>query len=205
MTIINSIGTEYKFPETVAQGDLLYASVANTITPLAKYSTTPNLGYLSNAGTDDAPLWVEFDSVYFTYALGLLAIDVTNIVIDISTNTTGALPTASGGTNQYEYIQTLSDGANISWNTALGAYATVTLAGNRTLNNPSNVVAGGMYKIFVKQDGTGGRTLAFGANFKFPGAIVPTISTGISAVDILEFWAETTTALHLTNCIYNSK
>ena len=102
-------------------------------------------------------------------------------------------------------IQTLTDGANIAWDASLGAYATVTLAGNRTLDNPSNVVAGGMYKIFVKQDGTGGRTLAFGANFKFPGAIVPTISTGISAVDILEFWAETTSALHLTNCIYDSK
>ena len=129
---------------------------------------------------------------------------INNCVIGGVTAVAGTFTTVTAKTLTCT-IQTLSDGANIAWDASLGAYATVTLGGNRTLDNPSNVVAGGMYKIFVKQDGTGGRTLAFGANFKFPGAIVPTISTGINAVDILEFWAETTSALHLTNCIYDSK
>ena len=82
----------------------------------------------------------------------------------------------------------LSDGANISWDLSQNQVASVTLAGNRTLDAPSNQVAGATYILIVKQDGTGGRTLNTSASaYKFPGGTEPTLSTGANAVDILTF------------------
>ena len=62
----------------------------------------------------------------------------------------------------------LSDGANIATDASLSNVFTVTLGGNRTLDNPTNLVAGRTYVWVITQDGTGGRTLAYGSNFDFP-------------------------------------
>lgn len=72
--------------------------------------------------------------------------------------------------------QTLTDAATIAVNMALGINFNVTLGGNRTLGNPTNAKPGQSGRIRVMQDGTGGRTLAFGANWKHIGS-VPTIPT----------------------------
>ena len=66
-------------------------------------------------------------------------------------------------------IQALTDGTNISVDLNVGQNFTVTLAGNRTLDNPTNCVAGQVGSIFVVQDGTGSRTLAYGTSWDFPG------------------------------------
>ena len=63
--------------------------------------------------------------------------------------------------------------------------STVTLGGNRTLDNPTNLVAGRTYVWVVTQDGTGSRTLAYGSNFDFPGGTAPTLSTGADDVDLI--------------------
>lgn len=56
----------------------------------------------------------------------------------------------------------LTDAATIAWDMQFGLNATVTLAGNRTLGNPTNKPDAGASGFFVvKQDGTGSRTLAF--------------------------------------------
>lgn len=58
----------------------------------------------------------------------------------------------------------LTDAANIAVNLANGKHFSVTLGGNRTLQNPTNLPAGTDCKPFVvivTQDATGGRTLAF--------------------------------------------
>ncbi len=79
----------------------------------------------------------------------------------------------------------LTDAANIATNAALGNVFTVTLGGNRTLDNPTNPVAGGIYTWVITQDGTGSRTLAYGAAFKWPAGIAPTLSVAIGAVDMI--------------------
>ena len=85
-------------------------------------------------------------------------------------------------------MTTLSDGANISWDLSQNQVAKVTLAGNRTLDAPSNQVAGATYILIVVQDGSGSRTLNTSASaYKFPGGTEPTLSTGANAVDILTF------------------
>lgn len=79
----------------------------------------------------------------------------------------------------------LSDGTNIATDCSLGNVFSVTLGGNRTLSNPTNHVAGATYLWIIRQDGGGNRTLAYGTAFKFPGGVVPTLSTAAGAVDIL--------------------
>jgi hypothetical protein len=87
---------------------------------------------------------------------------------------------------------TLTDGANISWNAQTDPAAKVTLAGNRTLDNPTNLAAGATYVLRVIQDATGSRTLAYGSAFKWPGGSAPTLSTAANAVDVLTFYCDGT-------------
>jgi hypothetical protein len=63
----------------------------------------------------------------------------------------------------------LADGANIATDLALGSVHTVTLGGNRTLDNPTNKTIGQTHYWIITQDGTGGRTLAFGTDYDFDG------------------------------------
>lgn len=78
-------------------------------------------------------------------------------------------------------FQALADGATIDTDAGLSNHFSVTLAGNRTLANPSNMRDGGIYNWRIKQDGTGSRTLAYGSKFRFSGS--STLSTAAGAVD----------------------
>jgi hypothetical protein len=93
-------------------------------------------------------------------------------------------------------IGTLTDGATITPNFDTNQNFSVTLGGNRTLANPSNIDAGQTGSIFVVQDGTGSRTLSFGAYWKFPGGTAPTLSTAAGSVDRIDYIVYTTTAIH---------
>ncbi len=63
----------------------------------------------------------------------------------------------------------LADGANIATDCSKATVFTVTLAGDRTLDNPTNKNIGQIYDWKITQDGTGSRTLAFGTDFNFVG------------------------------------
>jgi hypothetical protein len=93
-------------------------------------------------------------------------------------------------------IVTLTDAANISYDMDDGCNAAVTLAGNRTLDNPTNITVGQSGSIFITQDGTGSRTLAYGDAFDFAGGTAPTLSTGANAVDRIDYIVRTTTSIH---------
>jgi len=88
-------------------------------------------------------------------------------------------------------VQTLSDGANISWDLSNG-HGSVTLAGNRTLDNPTNQTAGQWYILKVAQDSTGGRTLSWGSTYKWTDGIYPVLSAGANAADVFYFWSDGT-------------
>ena len=93
-------------------------------------------------------------------------------------------------------IATLTDGATITPDFGANQNFTVTLGGNRTFANPTNIVAGQTGSIFVVQDATGGRTLSFGSYFKFPAGTAPTLSSGANAVDRIDYIVRTTTEIH---------
>lgn len=95
-------------------------------------------------------------------------------------------------------ITALTDAANISINLNENNFYSVTLAGNRTLDNPTNVIPGQSGCIFITQDGTGSRTLAFGSNYNFAGGTAPTLSTGVGEVDTLSYVVRTSTSIVCT-------
>lgn len=86
----------------------------------------------------------------------------------------------------------LSDGANIAWNAATQQVAGVTIAGNRTMDAPTNIPQGRFISVRVKQDATGSRTLSWNVVFKFNGGSAPTLSTAANAVDLFIFWCDGT-------------
>jgi hypothetical protein len=72
---------------------------------------------------------------------------------------------------------------------------TLTLGGNRTLGAPTNQTAGQGGVIVITQDGTGSRTLAYNAVWKFPGGTAPTLTTTANAVDVLAYYVESGTRI----------
>lgn len=115
-------------------------------------------------------------------------------------NTDANVPTnANLKASDHEFTRTqnfnatsLTDAANIAWDAQKNQVAQVTLAGNRTLDNPTLVNAGAVYILRVVQDGTGSRTLAYGSAYKFPGGAAPVLSTGANDVDVLTFLSDGT-------------
>jgi hypothetical protein len=93
-------------------------------------------------------------------------------------------------------ITALTDGSSITPDLADSNNFSVTLGGNRTLANPSNIVAGQSGSIFVTQDGTGSRTLAYGSYWDFAGGTAPTLSTSANAVDRIDYVVRTSTSIH---------
>ena len=113
-------------------------------------------------------------------------------------DTAGAdLDTANNWTKgQRGEITALSDGSTITPDFNDSNNYSVTLGGNRTLANPSNLTVGQSGSIFVTQDGTGSRTLAYGSYWDFAGGTAPTLTTTASAVDRIDYVVRTTTSIH---------
>lgn len=86
--------------------------------------------------------------------------------------------------------QDLVDGATITIDGNAGFNFRVTLAGNRTLANPTNMKTGQSGVIIVTQDATGGRTLTYGSNWRFPGGAASggVLSTAANAVDVISYY-----------------
>lgn len=89
----------------------------------------------------------------------------------------------------------LTDGATITPDFAAGNNFSVTLGGNRTLANPSNIGVGQSGVITITQDGTGSRTLAFGSYWKFTGGDTPSLTAAAGAVDVLAYYVESATRI----------
>tara|TARA_Y100000004_G_scaffold130087_1_gene146737 strand:+ start:310 stop:960 length:651 start_codon:yes stop_codon:yes gene_type:complete len=127
-------------------------------------------------------------------------LDSTISITGLSTTATGTVLTLSDSNilfskKGYFAEQTLTDGATIDWNLSTQQVAKVTLAGNRTLNAPTNQQAGAFYSLTIIQDGTGSRTLTFNSAYKFTGATAPTLTTTASAKDVIVFKSDGTNLL----------
>lgn len=95
----------------------------------------------------------------------------------------------------------LTDGATINWDMASGFNASVTLAGNRTLANPTNTIVGRTGAIVVTQDGTGTRTLAYGTSWEAAGGVFPVLSTAAGSKDVLFYWIQSSTSVIITGIL----
>jgi len=141
-----------------------------------------------------------------SFAVGEPAWDATNGRLYVK-NTAGSMveinPAANAVTDaaqsftkaQRGSIVTLTDGATVTPDFSLGNNFTLTLGGNRTLANPTNLTAGQSGVILVLQDGTGSRTLSFGGYWKFPSGTAPPLTTTASAVDLLVYFVESSSRI----------
>ena len=128
--------------------------------------------------------------------------DVT-VTIPASTTTLAGLAVAQSFTKaQRGTVVALTDGATIAVDLSLSNNFSVTLGGNRTLGDPTNVTAGQSGVIVVTQDGTGSRTLAYaGTKYKFAGGTAPVLTTTGGAVDVLAYYCESATRITVTSLL----
>lgn len=106
------------------------------------------------------------------------------------TNVTQSFTKAQRGS-----VVALTDAATITPDASAGNNFSVTLGGNRTLANPTNLAAGQHGTIVITQDGTGSRTLAYGSYWKFQSGTAPTLTTTAGAVDVLAYYVESSTRI----------
>lgn len=170
-------------------------AVAGTIWLDTTSATSPTLKYYD--GSDDISLATIDHSANTVNWL-----DSTVSITGLATTASGTVLTLSDSNilfakKGYFAEQTLTDGATIDWNLSTQQVAKVTLAGNRTLNAPTNQQAGAFYSLAIIQDGTGSRTLTFNSAYKFTGATAPTLTTTASAKDIIIFKSDGTNLLEV--------
>tara|TARA_Y100000748_G_scaffold168994_1_gene141331 strand:- start:156 stop:1058 length:903 start_codon:yes stop_codon:yes gene_type:complete len=120
--------------------------------------------------------------------------------VDLFHNSVKKFETASGGValtgGAAANITALSDGATITIDMATACHHSVTLGGNRTFAAPSNQVVGQAGSIFITQDGSGSRTAAFNAAFKFVGGTAPTLTTGAGLTDRIDYIIKSSNVIH---------
>lgn len=92
---------------------------------------------------------------------------------------------------------TLTFDATQDWDLSTNQVCQLTLTGNTTFDAPTNIQDGGFYSITLIQDGTGSRTAAWDAVFKWAGGTAPTLTTTASAKDIFVFRGDGTNLLEV--------
>lgn len=92
----------------------------------------------------------------------------------------------------------LTDAATVAVDMSLGFNFSLAIGGNRTLGAPTNTKNGQSGLIAITQDGTGSRTLAYHANYKFAGAVDPVLSTAAGTVDLLFYQVISSTFIYAT-------
>ena len=134
--------------------------------------------------TDQDKLYVkEGSSLVSTQA----TVDPDTAVTDVAQTFTAA---------QRGSITTLTDGATVTPDFAASNNYTLTLGGNRTIANPTNLTAGQSGSIFLVQDGTGSRTASWGSYWDFAGGVAPVLTTTAAGVDRVDYVVRSSTSIH---------
>ena len=200
---VTSVGNATSIATGVVVNADINASAAIAFSKLANVSATDRLLGRSTAGAGaieevictaaGRALIDDADAAAQRTTLGLVI--GTNVqAYDANTAKTDVAQTFTAG--QRGEVTTLTDAATIAVNFADSNNFVVTLGGSRTLGNPTNQVAGQSGSLFVVQDGTGSRTLAYSSDWEFAGGTAPTLSTAASAVDRIDYIVRASTSIH---------
>jgi len=196
---------EYQVQSDYNQTDIASTDyIKNKPTKLSDFTNDLDIVLSSELNTTNSNLSFHTSDTSNPHSVTKSQVGLSNVdnTSDINKPISAATQTALN-LKQDIIVQTLTDASSISWNMQNGNVGVVTLAHiDRTLANPTNIVAGGRYTLIVKQDATGSRTITtWGAYFKFPATIKPTLTATANAVDIIEFVAESSSVLYCTNFI----
>ena len=167
---------------------------------------------LTSGGSSAAPTWTTLSDNDTTYTAGAgLSLSSTEFSADIGTSSSQVAAGNHNHDSDYQaldadtaktdVVQTftagqrgevtgLTDGANIAVNLNDSNNFSVTLGGNRTLDNPSNCTAGQSGIITITQPAGSTHTLVYGSYWKFSGGNAPNLTTTASAVDVLAYYVE---------------
>ena len=167
-------------------GNATSATVANGLGASASVSTSGIVTASSFVGPLTGNADTATSATSATSATNLTGAGSTAAVLGINTSGLNNTKLYLSG-NAAAEIVTLADGANITPDFTTANNFEVTLAGNRTLNNPTGVTTGQSGVIFVKQDSSGSRTLGVQTHWQFAGGTAPTFTTTANAVDVIGY------------------
>jgi hypothetical protein len=118
---------------------------------------------------------------------------------DFRTGTDGTKALTSDAVWDAAVAVALTDGATVTPDFGAGINFTWTIAGNRTLANPTNVKPGQTGCIEITQD-TGAPWLisAYGSNYRFAGGTDIVLSTAAGAIDLLFYYVTSDSKIFLS-------
>jgi hypothetical protein len=150
-----------------------FATLTGTETLTNKTLTAPIISTISNTGTLTLP--TSTDTL------------VGRATTDTLTNKTLTNPTV---TNYVETPFTANSSTAITIALTNGTVQIITLTGNATITMPT-ATSGKSFIMYLKQDGTGSRTVTW-STVKWAGGTAPTITSTASRQDIYSFFADGT-------------
>lgn len=174
----------------LSQLDSNFAStitLGNTAIQLGNTVTTLNNMTLAN---------VTISSVASTFPNSYLtntAATIGNTAVTLGSTTTSLGNVTLVNTTVTNYTETpysANSSTAITLSLANGTVQIITLTGNATITMPT-AVSGKSFIMFLKQDGTGSRTVTW-STVKWPGGTAPTITSTASKQDIYSFFSDGT-------------
>ena len=156
-------GTSGQVLQTNGSGTLSFASVTQTY---------PGAGIANSTGS-------AWGTSYTTTGSGT--------VLALATTPAITNPTV---TNYVETPYSANSSTAITLDLANGTVQIITLTGNATITMPT-ATSGKSFIMYLKQDGTGSRTVTW-STVKWPGGTTPTITATASKQDIFSFFADGT-------------
>lgn len=176
--------------------------------PVHVGTTAPNATAAGYAGNTVGEVWLDTTGANYTIKIwdgsawqnesSLTAADIGVLVqaYDADTAKTDVAQTFTAA--QRGEVTVLTSGATITPDFADSNNFSVTLDTSATLANPSNLTAGQSGCIWITQDATGSRTLAYGSYWDFTGGTAPTLTTTADAVDCLVYAVQSSTKITAT-------
>lgn len=164
--------------------------------------------WIPGPGTGTTPGTIQFPAIGGTDTLAVLATSQTlsnkTLASPIITGTVSGSGIATAAqffagnasvlvpANVMYNVQTpITFGATTTFDFSTFINAGITLTGNITTMNVSNVKAGQAGSILFGQDATGGRTTVWNSIFKFAGGVTPVLSTAPNTFDVLFYSCNT--------------
>jgi hypothetical protein len=184
------------------------ATNANNINLADESSDTTCFPVFATAATGNQAPKTDSDRLTYNASSGLLVASThqaTSIIAD-STLRVGSASTTSMDLyvvgNSASGVHNLgSKSSSFAIDMSTGNNYNFTIAGNITLNNPTNTQPGQSGVIMITQDGTGSRTLAYQSHWNFVDGTAPTITAGAGTTSVLAYMVQDTDMIITTSIL----